>query len=605
MKRYLIIFFWLLSISVNATIYYCSPTGSDASADATNIATPWKSWHYAFNNITAGDTCYFMGGTYTTMYSTSVGVQLRTNTKDGTYEHPTCFFAYPDDWIVGSYPVLDCQSLSSATGVRYGVEIARANYLYIKGLTIINVNQSADAASARGWQIYDQFSESNKCGTIKLENCVAHHIGGCGFYFSGYDSLFVLNCDVYRCCDTLTAYDPGGWGSGMSIGGYDHSYAYIYGCRAWKCSDQGYTGSSSGGYVEFSHCWSINNGFFDIPDNGLSDGQGTGFKWGTATAKNAAILMRYHHNNIAVDNEYGGFTINDGEGDPEIRAHLYNNFAYRNGYTHPSGTRFGSGFSDYNFNAYPIGTTADTVGVWDHWYRNNLSYNNWGFSTPSKTYPGDDMRWTRVLDGNTVTVINEETNVWDATGTTVSDADFVSLDTTGLTGARQADGSLPVTTFGTLAATSELINAGTDVGLPYNASPDIGWAESDYEEEPPATAPLVSTTLVSDITSRRAIGSGVVTSDGGDAIAERGVCWSTSTNPTTADSKATAAGTTGSFTTTITGLSSNTTYHVKAYATNSIDTSYGLEEDFTTRAWVPGKSGSAYVFSGGHIIKIE
>ena len=58
---------------------------------------------------------------------------------------------------------------------------------------------------------------------------------------------------------------------------------------------------------------------------------------------------------------------------------------------------------------------------------------------------------------------------------TVTDADFVSVDSTGLTSARQADGSLPDLDFLKLASTSDLINAGIDVGLPYEGDyPDIG-----------------------------------------------------------------------------------------------------------------------------------
>ena len=97
-----------------------------------------------------------------------------------------------------------------------------------------------------------------------------------------------------------------------------------------------------------------------------------------------------------------------------------------------------------------------------------------------------------------------------------------------------------------------------------------------------ASAPTVSTQSVTDIGTTTATGNGSVDSDGGDTITERGVCWSTSANPTTSDSKATSAGTTGSYSVAMTGLTSNTLYHVRAYAINSTGTSYGSDTTFTT-----------------------
>lgn len=97
-----------------------------------------------------------------------------------------------------------------------------------------------------------------------------------------------------------------------------------------------------------------------------------------------------------------------------------------------------------------------------------------------------------------------------------------------------------------------------------------------------ASAPTVTTQAVSDITDTTATGNGNVTDDGGDTITERGICWNTTGTPTTVDSTATSAGTTGAFTASMTGLTSDTTYYVRAYATNSEGTSYGSEVSFTT-----------------------
>jgi hypothetical protein len=93
-------------------------------------------------------------------------------------------------------------------------------------------------------------------------------------------------------------------------------------------------------------------------------------------------------------------------------------------------------------------------------------------------------------------------------------------------------------------------------------------------------APTVTTAAVTNVAPTTATGNGTVVSDGGSAITERGVCWGTSINPTTSNSKATSAGTVGSYSASVTGLSDNTIYHARAYAINSIGTSYGNDVTF-------------------------
>lgn len=98
----------------------------------------------------------------------------------------------------------------------------------------------------------------------------------------------------------------------------------------------------------------------------------------------------------------------------------------------------------------------------------------------------------------------------------------------------------------------------------------------------PASAPTVTTTAISSITKTTATSGGNVTNAGGGTISARGVCWSTSANPTTADSKTTDAGTTGEYASSITSLTANTVYHVRAYATNETGTGYGSDVQFET-----------------------
>ena len=79
-----------------------------------------------------------------------------------------------------------------------------------------------------------------------------------------------------------------------------------------------------------------------------------------------------------------------------------------------------------------------------------------------------------------------------------------------------------------------------------------------------------------------AVCGGSITSDSLSPITARGVCWSTNMNPTTADNKTVDGTGMGTYSSKITGLSNATTYHIRAYATSSKGTMYGLDKYFNT-----------------------
>ncbi len=107
------------------------------------------------------------------------------------------------------------------------------------------------------------------------------------------------------------------------------------------------------------------------------------------------------------------------------------------------------------------------------------------------------------------------------------------------------------------------------------------------------TVLTVTTASITNIGGTSATGGGNVIADGGSTVTARGVCWSTSTNPTISDSKTTNGTGTGSYTSSLTGLTRGTTYYVRAYAINGAGTAYGSQLSFSTGAYAFGDTGPA------------
>jgi hypothetical protein len=102
-----------------------------------------------------------------------------------------------------------------------------------------------------------------------------------------------------------------------------------------------------------------------------------------------------------------------------------------------------------------------------------------------------------------------------------------------------------------------------------------GWGQISAE------IPTLQTSPASSITALSASSGGNVV-DGHAIVTERGVCWSTSANPTISDNRTIDGIGCGTFTSSLTGLTANTIYYIRAYATNSVGTGYGNEVSFTT-----------------------
>ncbi len=97
-----------------------------------------------------------------------------------------------------------------------------------------------------------------------------------------------------------------------------------------------------------------------------------------------------------------------------------------------------------------------------------------------------------------------------------------------------------------------------------------------------ALKPTIVTTDVSDITETTCNCGGNVSESGGLEVTSKGLCWNTSGNPSLSDKKSNNGSGIGEFTTSIDNLVPNTDYFIRAYATNSLGTSFGEIQEFTT-----------------------
>lgn len=343
----------------------------------------------------------------------------------GTHNNPICVFAFPDDFEDGNVPILDCDKVYRTSGMW----VRDVNYWNFKGLTVCNARQDGRVDDVRGLV-------ATNAKYINFYQIVAHSNGGCGFLTEGKSIVYFYNCDAYNNVDSIAVAPSkiGGAGDGFqTVGTWDSdtaqwTRAYYIGCRAWDNSDDGFE-SVYGCITYFNSCWAISNGKLDGDGRGITVG---------IMVTDPPPEQHIIQNCISVYNKSHGFRINC-NGDPaHTDGRWYNNIAAYNGL--------------YGFKGQ-IGTGNMNTNI----FRNNIAYNN----------PTDwIMEWDEI--------ITNDHNSFDIP-INLSDSDFLSVDTTGMTSKRDIDGSLPNIDLFKPAIGSQLIDAGKPVGLPYNGdAPDLG-----------------------------------------------------------------------------------------------------------------------------------
>ena len=259
-----------------------------------------------------------------------------------------------------------------------------------------------------------------------FENCAFHNNRNTGLEINkGGSYTTVINSDSYR------NYDPknlGGMADGFGPKQTQGPGNHFIGCRAWENSDDGFDAYDSPEVVTIEQSWAFRNGI-DVWGYGGFDGNGNGFKLGG----NAVIARNRITQSVAWGNLVKGFDQNNNAGGVT----LLNNTAYSNG--------INFGFCN------PVSSGEQ------HYLRNNVSLNG----------------------ANDICNANTSNNTFDS-GPSVGSSDFVNTNTGLATQARNPDGTLPDNGLFRLAPGSDLIDAGVNVGLPYQGSaPDMGAFERE------------------------------------------------------------------------------------------------------------------------------
>jgi hypothetical protein len=262
-----------------------------------------------------------------------------------------------------------------------------------------------------------------------IERCVFRESYDSGLQLdNGASNNQIINCDSYYNSDPGQG-NADGFAVKLNVG----SGNYFFGCRSWQNSDDGWDGYLRGANnvtTTLENCWVFMNGY--LKDGTPSSGNGNGFKMGGSDQKNLEHNMILK-NCLSVDNRVKGFDQNSNKGSMT----LYNCTGYRNGTNYSVPLQLDSGKTLEVKNCLALG-----------------------------------------IPGTLGSFAIQATNGW-MSPFNVTGADFLSIDTAGIRGDRQADGSLPAINFMHLVQGSPLIDAGTDVGLPCcGSAPDLGCFET-------------------------------------------------------------------------------------------------------------------------------
>jgi hypothetical protein len=435
----------MLSVPAFAQTNYYVATAAQGGNDAntgTSLAAPFATIAKAITKaIVPGDSILVRSGTY--VVTTTVSIN-----KPGTAVKHIVLTVYKPDMVnANSRPLFDFSSMAAASSNR-GFSLSGANYWDIYGIVIKGAGDNGMVVNNSSYTTitFCSFTRNRDSG-LQLGSS-SHHVS-------------IINCDSYENADLGTGTTTLGGNADGFAPKLDVGDSILFrGCRAWLNSDDGWDGYlRTNGLPDnmttlLEDCWVFRNGYYWLDGSTTSDMNGNGFKLGGSDTKDLAhnfVLTKC----LSFYNKANGYDQNSNAGS----IYLYNCSAYQN-----TGR-------DYFMTS---GTVTYRAGA-ELVLKNNMSLGTKGVSIPSAS-----------------TASRSLTTATNSFSTATSNAEILSLDTTGVTGMRSVDGSLPTLNFmhlNTSASTpftyidkgtvlSNVLYHGT-IGVPYNnTAPDLGAFES-------------------------------------------------------------------------------------------------------------------------------
>jgi len=636
MKKILIFLLLIVSLSVNAATYYISPTGNNSNSGS--ISAPWKTLVWACAHATAsGDIIHVNAGTYNETAQSALypgvsieGVGATSIIKSTVGGSDFTILLYSGTVVNGNQHISNIKMDGDLLTAYGAIRVYNRSNVEINNCTLINFNYYGVSFYVPGSPV-TTYATGNKFHDNIVTNCAGYFPahdkydgeGKGALGLNGQQTMLIYN-NTIDCSGRdagHTGYPIKGvpgyikdikvYNNTLIAGDYDSS-TWDFCIELWYCMggieiyNNTMTGSLDFGEPVAKGAYTYGAWIHDNTIGRATLGQYEGFR---------GILVEYAAESTIIERNYiknvaqGIYLHGDARGatrfdDVDIRYNILDNIGVND-----SGTdNVGAGI-EWDTDGAEHNDAVDNFNVY-----NNVIMAYDGVNTPRyaielpdigpvttvniKNNIGSGFNYATYAIGGTgisIATLNISNNIFYGNASYSNEPVFSGITPSSYTVNNNLKGLDPLFVSATnfhLSAGSPAINAGahiaglttdyvlTAVGNP----PEVGVYE--YGSSPTYTVPLVTTIAVTNYTTTSVVSGGNVTSDGGAPVTDRGLCWATTVDPDLTDNVIHNSSGTGVFSSSITGLTENQVYHVRAFATNSEGTAYGADIQFSTRAFM-------------------
>ncbi|KAB7762491.1 pectate lyase [Xanthomonas maliensis] len=423
----------MLPLGATAADWYVSPAGADTNPGT--IAAPFASLMAAQAAAASGDTVYLRGGTYRPTNADISALDATYAVVNDIRKSGVSYLAYRNE-----RPVFDFSAVAPSGHRVTAFRISADNCIF-QGFEVVGVRITIADRHTQSEAFRVQGGSGNLFDRLSIHDGMA-----IGWYLVSGSNNRVHNVDAYN-NKGLNSFSHGNIdGFGVHPTTASSTGNLIEGSRAWNNSDDGFDLINAWAAVTLRHNWAFRNG---LDTDGTPLGDGNGFKAGGYGRNGSAYPQPVPRHriafNLSVANRTNGFYANHQIGGQD----WINN------------TAIGNARANYDMLSTSSDNLTDVPG-YGHTLTNNLGYG----------------ARTEIANLGSASANTIGRNSFSLALPLVA-SDFLSLDERQLSRPRQPNGDLPVITFATPAPGGALVDAGVDVGEPFNGrAPDLGAFES-------------------------------------------------------------------------------------------------------------------------------